>query len=304
MKHLIAMVVLIIFIPYVIVIYNNPEQNNITNIDINKGISVRVYRTKTKKIETLSLNEYVYGAVASEMPAFFELEALKAQAIASKNYVLRRLSPKASYDVDDTTKYQVYQNDQDLKKRWGHDYIVNSNKIKSAVYAVNNQYLDYQGDIVNTLFFSTSNGYTEDNKYVFGADLPYLKSVKSVWDETETKKFKTETKFNINNFYQKINIPYQDKLIITEVQRNSSNRIISLKINQKLFTGITIRNLLKLKSSDFDMKQVNNEIIINTKGFGHGVGMSQYGANGMAKAGYSYQEILKYYYQGSALKKL
>lgn len=304
MKQIISLVLLIVFIPYFIISFKKTSTNSINAINTSKGIQIRVYRTKTKIIETVSLNDYVYGAVASEMPAFFEFEALKAQAIASKNYVLRKINNKANYDVDDTTKYQVYQNDAELKTRWGRNYIVNSNKIKNAVYAVNNQYLDYKGDIVNTLFFSTSNGFTEDNVYVFGSDLPYLKSVKSTWDETESKSFKNESTCNLKDFYQKMNLPYQDSLVITEIKRSDSNRVISLKINGRSFQGINVRKNLGLKSNDFELKQIGKKVLITTKGFGHGVGMSQYGANGMAKEGFTYKEILKYYYQGSTIKKI
>ena len=154
------------------------------------------------------------------------------------------------------------------------------------------------------MFFSTSNGYTEDSITVFNVDLPYLQSVESFWDQDTSSAFKAVKTMTTSDFYNKIGTQYSDSLDFKVLKRSSTNRIIELSINGFKFSGRDLYNKLGLKSTDFSLKQEGDSIIINTTGYGHGVGMSQYGALGMAKEGYNYKEILNYYYQGTNLKKM
>ena len=145
---------------------------------------------------------------------------------------------------------------------------------------------------------------TEDNKNVFGKDLPYLKVVDSSFDESETKNFTTVKIVSLDDFYKQLNLEKSDELNITDIVRTESGRISSIMINGKAFTGRDFQKRLSLKSNDFTIQKNNENITITTKGFGHGVGMSQYGANALAKRHKTYDEILKYYYQGTNLQKL
>jgi stage II sporulation protein D len=154
------------------------------------------------------------------------------------------------------------------------------------------------------MFFSTSNGYTEDCQVVFSEEVPYLKSVDSKWDSDVNSNFNYSISFSLNDFYDKLGLNYSNKLEVIVLERSSSNRIVKLKINGVEFSGRDIYNKLKIRSTDFEIKLDGDKVIVNTKGFGHGVGMSQYGALGMAKAGYNYKEILNHYYDGTNLKKL
>lgn len=240
------------------------------------------------------------------MPVTFDIEALKAQAVASRSYALKRIeyNKDKEYDVVDSITNQVYLDNNYLKKTWGNNYIKNINKLKKAVNDTYNEYLEYDGKIVDALFFSTSNGYTEDSNLVFNFDVSYLKSVSSPWDEEVNKSYKKETTISLLEFYKKLSMPYQDNLKIEILQRSPTNRILKLKINDTEYTGRELYSKLSLRSTDFTITQDKDNVIITTTGYGHGVGMSQYGALGMAKIGYTYDEILTYYYQNTTVKKL
>lgn len=309
MKKLIISTVVLIGIPFFVVMFFNEDiiiyKEEEIKLDYVSNVVVRVKRVELDRVDNISLEEYVVGVVAGEMPASFEIEALKAQAVASRSYGLKKINDNKnnSYDVVDTTSNQVYLDDQQLKEKWGDNYVTYINKIRSAVNATSMEYLEYEGKVANTMFFSTSNGYTEDSAVVFSEDVPYLKSVDSEWDEEVSSTFNYEVSFSLKDFYDKLGIDYNKNLSVVVLERSSSNRIISLKINGVEFTGRDVYNKLKIRSTDFTIKQDGDNVIIDTKGYGHGVGMSQYGALGMAKNGYNYKEILMHYYNGTNLKK-
>lgn len=306
MKKIIIFTIMLIFIPFFIIkIFNI---NNIEEIQLKyiNNINVRVKRLETNEIQTIPLEEYVAGVLAGEMPIYFDLEALKAQAVASRSYVLKRIeyNKNNEYDVVDSVLNQVYLDNEHLKEAWQEDYTKNINKIRLAVNQTIDQYLEYDGQIIDALFFSTSNGYTEDSDLVFNLELPYLKSVESSWDEETSSVFNSTTTMSLQEFYERLNLKYQDKLIIEILQRSNTNRVLKLKINNQEFNGRTLYEKLGLRSTDFEIIQNNTNVEIKTKGYGHGVGMSQYGAQGMALKGYKYDEILKHYYTGTKINKI
>ena len=147
-----------------------------------------------------------------------------------------------------------------------------------------------------------SNGYTESSITVFNEDLPYLDIIPSTYDNETLNNFSTTITLTKEEFCSKLSISCSN-VTISNIQKDNSNRIESLIINNQKFLGTTIRTLLNLKSTDFTINLQNNEVTITTKGYGHGVGMSQYGANGMAAAGKNYTEILNYYYKNIKIQK-
>ena len=310
MKKMLLITVVLIIIPFFVVKISNKDLKKYTEseikLDFVSNRIVRVKRVNKNRIDNVRLEEYVVGAVGGEMPVSFSLEALKAQAVASRSYVLKKQenNKDGTYDVVDTTSNQVYLDDDDLKEKWKDSYVSYINKVREAVNETSMEYLEYNGEIANTMFFSTSNGYTEDSQVVFSEDIPYLKSVDSKWDESISSSFNYEVEMSLDDFYKKLDLNYDKNLSIILLDRSSSGRIISLKINGKLFTGREVYNKLKIRSTDFAIIQEGEKVKIKTKGFGHGVGMSQYGAFGMAKNGYKYNEILAHYYKGTNLKKL
>ena len=306
MKKILIITIIIIFIPFLIVNFFKLDKKEEIKLKYMSNTIIRVKRVDTGNIDNIFFEEYIVGVLAGEMPIYFEKEALKAQAVAARSYALKRIeyNKDNDYDVVDSIMNQVYLDNDYLKSAWGENYIDNINKLREAVNETSMEYLEYNGEVIDALFFSTSNGYTETASLVFDVDLPYLKSVKSAWDEDTSSAFRSTSSMNINDFYEKIGLPYSDNFSFKVLKRSSTNRIISLSINNREFTGKSLYNKLGLKSTDFSLKKEGNNIIISTVGYGHGVGMSQYGALGMAKEGYGYQDILKYYYSGTNIKKM
>lgn len=306
MKKIILFTIILIFIPFFIV--NILGINKIEEIKLKyiNNINVRVKRLSTNEIQIVPLEEYIVGVLAGEMPVYFELEALKAQAVASRSYVLKRLeyNKDSEYDVVDSVLNQVYLDDNYLKEAWEKDYVVNINKLRTAVNQTIDEYLEYDGEIIDALFFSTSNGYTEDASVVFNLELPYLKSVESKWDAQTSSVFNSQKTVSLQEFYEKLGLEYKSELSFNVLERSDTNRIIKLEINGNMLNATDVYNKLGLRSTDFNLTQVGTNVVIDTKGYGHGVGMSQYGALGMAKEGYNYMQILEYYYSGAEIKKI
>lgn len=308
MKKILCLILVIVSIPSLVInfFYTYDVKDILSGFILNKkDVKIRVLKSDNK-VECINLEDYLVGVVSGEVPVYFENEALKAQAVAARTYALKQIenNKEKEYDVTDTVSSQVYKTEEDLKNRWGSDYEKNIEKIKNAVKSTEGEYVSYNNDPIYAFFFSTSNGYTEDNKNVFGQDLPYLKTVDSSFDEKETSNFIVTKEYSLNDFYNKLNIPYSESLTITDEEKSNAGRVLNLKINGNLMNGRDFQSKLKLRSTDFTVEKTGDKVTITTKGFGHGVGMSQYGANALAKQNKTYEEILKYYYTGTNLQKL
>ena len=305
MKKILFMTVILIGIPMVSVLMIKPKEKLIKDKHymFEKNKNVRIKRVSKDIIETIPLEKYLIGVLSGEMPASYELEALKAQAVAARTYTLKKMETNKNnqYDLVDTTDDQVYLDEEYLKKYWKENYENYTKKIKQAVNETSGEYLTYDGKIIKAYFFSTSSGITENCRDVFGENLPYLVSVMSTWDENSPS-YLDYKEFTKEDFYNKLNLPYQETINI-EITRNDTNSINTIKINNNILKGTELRYELDLKSTNIDIKEENNKVIITSKGYGHGVGLSQYGSQEMALNGYKYDEILKHYYQGIELKK-
>ena len=281
---------------------NIVKKDNI-NSNTNKSDSLTsIKMNKNNEIQDINLEDYILGVLGCEMPALFETEALKAGAVAARTYILNKLENNENYVVSSTTNDQCYNDEEELKEKWKDEYTKYINKLKEVIEQTKGEYMTYNGQIIKALYFSTSNGKTEDVKNVFGEELDYLVSVDSPYD-INTSQFNKTIEIEKSDFLEKLNLPYSNDIIIKDVIKNESNRVDYITINDVKFKGTQIRTLLNLRSTDFEILTNNNLIYINTKGYGHGVGMSQYGANELAKIGYNYEEILKYYYKGVDITK-
>ena len=303
MKKLILVTLLIILIPFIIVsLFIRTDE---IKFHYMTNEVVRVKDEKTNQITEVPFEEYIKGVLAGEMPASFELEALKAQAVASRSYVMVKMEQNQNndYDVVNTVSNQVYLTDDELKEKWQDDYTSKINKIKTAVLETKGEYLSYNNEVVEALFFSTSTGKTENSEEVFSAKVPYLRSVSSTWDEASPV-FEDTATFNLQDFYTKLGLTYNETLTTEVTETTSTGRVKKIKINGSEFNGRDVATKLSLRSNYFNIVQNGETVTITTKGFGHGVGMSQYGALGMAKEGYTYDKILKHYYQGTEIKKI
>lgn len=258
-----------------------------------KQTIVTVYRS-SGKVEKIELEQYLIGVVAGEMPASFSSEALKAQAVIARTYTLKAIQNNRK--LTDTVSTQVYKDNNELKALWGSSYNTYYNKIKNAVNKTKGLTVKYKGSYIEALYFSTSNGYTENSENVFTNAFPYLQTVESPWDKTIRSYLKTIT-LNYQDVLKKLGVN-DTRANIEIISRNTSNRVSKIKVGDKEFTGAKFRTLLSLRSADFDIELNGDTLKITTRGYGHGVGMSQYGANEMAKQGYTYQQIIKHYYTG------
>ncbi|KAA0548576.1 stage II sporulation protein D [Bacillus sp. BGMRC 2118] len=282
-----------------------PEVKNQSSIDI------PVYRSVEKKIENIPLEQYVVGVVASEMPAEFESEALKAQALAARTYVVRILlsdtklgTPEGAKLTDSFKEFQAYKDMEELKAQWKGDFDTKIAKITEAVNATSGQILVYDGSPIDASFFSTSNGYTENSEEYWTNEIPYLRSVASPWDE-KSPKFTNAVSISVSDFEAKLGVKLPSKGDIGKIiSRTKGGRIGVVQVGGKEMKGPDVRDALGLNSSDFNWERKGNEILITTKGYGHGVGMSQYGANGMAQEGKTYQDIVTHYYKGIEISNI
>ena len=304
MKKIIIALFLTILIPYVIVM-SCIKDEEIKFYFVSNRI-VRVKRENAGEIVSVPFEEYIKGVLAGEMPVSFEKEALKAQSVAARSYVLKKIedSKTEEYDVVDTVMNQVYLDDSYLKETWKDTYEEKNNKLKEVIAETRGEYITYDGKLAQAFFFSTSTGKTENSGEVFMTQLPYLTSVDSSWDAEVSPVFNDKEEYSVYDFCLKLNLKYKENISIDILKTTSTGRIKSLKINGVEFGASEVASKLGLRSTYFNIKQIGENIIIETKGYGHGVGMSQYGAQAMAKKGYTYDEILKYYYQGVEISKL
>ncbi len=293
-------ILLIIFSIILTLIYFGLPENKVEkikqeeNISIKEEIIVKVLN-ENDIIEEVELEEYIIGVVAAEMPASFNEEALKAQAVASRTYAMYKILENArDYHVTTDVTTQSYITKDQMYEKWEQEYEYYYNKIKQAVLDTENLVLKYAEEIICSFYFSMSNGYTENSISVFNQNLEYITSVESIWDKS-INNFEFSKNISKNIFCEKLEINC-NLITIDSVIRNQSNRVEEIIINNKKYSGTEIRSKLDLRSTDFEII-IGEEINITTRGYGHGVGMSQYGANELAKLNNSYEEILNYYYK-------
>jgi stage II sporulation protein D len=280
---------------------------------------VRLYHKAEDRVEEIDLEEYIMGVVASEVPANFEDEALKAQAVAARTYYMsRRNNPnkdekEKGAEICDTTHCQVYMSKDERISKWSKSEAEsNWSKIQKAVLDTKGQVLTYDGSVLEyPQFFATSWGKTEDAKDVFSINVPYLKSEESKGEEIAPK-YKTTVQIPINEFVNKINAKYKGANIsnnnlssyIKIKSYTEAGGVKEIKAGNEIIKGTEFRGLFNLNSTNFTIDFQKDSVKINCTGYGHGVGMSQWGANVMAKNGYTYDAILKHYYSGVEIEQI
>jgi stage II sporulation protein D len=312
------MIVLIIFLPLLIVKgCGHPAEKIPEKEKTAVGeLKIHVYNPTTAQTAVMNLEDYIKGVVAAEMPADFDPEALKAQAVAARTFAYGRLtgvyqSKQGVHDgveiCTDPAHCQAWISKEAAMKKWGILFAAGRwNKIEKAVNATKGMIVVYNGTIANTLFHASSSGKTENSEDVWpGAAVPYLRSVESSGDET-SKGYITTITIGREEFLEKLRKAYPDYAIgkdiledIRILDRTEGDRVKTLEIGGIKIKGTEFRSLYKLRSAAFTIKQdENGDLEITTAGYGHGVGMSQWGADSLAKKGGTYLEILKHYYTG------
>lgn len=275
-----------------------PKEETKQVIDNNIYINVKKNDGTVLRLE---LEEYVTGVVGAEMPALFNIEALKAQAVIARTYALKVNSRGQVLSVTEST--QSYKNNSELQSLWGSSYSIYYNKIKSAVESTKGMYLSYNGSYIEAVYHSTSNGRTEDSVNVWGNYYSYLVSVDSPYDSSNPSYIASNI-ISYTELSNKLGFDINSDTFFNILDRTSGDRVLSISVDGNVYSGVEFRNKLGLRSADFDIEKVTDGVNFITRGYGHGVGMSQYGANGMAKNGYSYRDILLHYYSGVSIEQL
>ena len=308
MRKLAAAIAVLMFLLFTIplVLLRDSEKKLENDVRPGADISIEVYMTDIDKVVTMNLEDYVLGVVAGEMPASFHVEALKAQALAARTYTMLRMRqfggsgcskhPGAEICTD-SAHCQAYRNPATVKS--GLD------KLKEAVYGTAGEVIVYDNKLIDAVFHSTSGGKTENSEEIWSSKVPYLRSVISQYEE-DSPKYVAQQEVSIDKFIECIKkldqgVKVSKKNIKNEIkilERSEGGRITALKVGDKTFDGMDVRNALGLNSSNFNYKVGKSSIVFTVVGNGHGIGMSQYGADGMAKNGAVYRDIVIHYYQG------
>ena len=277
--------------------------------DYEKYKTIKLIHSSTKEIEEINLDEYLYGVVSSEMPASFELEALKAQAVVARTYTIYQIMHNSgkheNADIcDDFCCCQAWISKEERFEKWDVKEADNNwNKVVEAVESTKGKIITYNGQPINAFFHSNSGGVTESSLNIWGGiDYPYLKSVETSGEEGYTQ-YASEVVLNKQELLNKIQIQYKDCIIdftqencIEILDYTSSGRVKTIKFGNKEIAGTEARTLLGLKSTNFTILIEGENIKFTVTGYGHGVGMSQTGADSLSKTGYNYESIIKHFY--------
>lgn len=278
--------------------------------------TLSVYIKSEDKVVDMQKSQYLKEVVSAEMPANFEMEALKAQAVAARSYLeARRNAYKDSGTPDvhngaeictDHTHCKAWISEEVRRESWGTDSDKNWDKISKAVDETADEVMTYDGEVISAVFHSTSSGKTESSKDVWGGDRPYLVSVDSPGDKVSPK-YKSEKEMSLSEFKEiaEKNIEGVDfsKEIIGEEARSGAGGILTISIGGVKIKGTQLRTIYDLRSTNVEINMEGDKVFFDVTGYGHGVGMSQYGANYLAGEGKNYVEILKTYYTGIEVVK-
>lgn len=273
--------------------------------------TVSVYVKNEDKVAEMNMSQYLKEVVAAEMPAEFEIEALKAQAVAARTYLINRKkagneeAKKIHHGADictDSTHCKARISEEERKKLWGEEKADKYwTKISDAVESTSGITITYNNEPISAVFHSTSSGYTENASDVWGGNVPYLVSVESKGDE-QSPRYRSELVISEEDFrkkaFENIEGISADAELIGEIERSEAGGIKTITVCGAKIKGSTFRNIYALRSTNVEITQENGNIRMEVTGSGHGVGMSQYGANYLASQGMDYREILKTYYTG------
>lgn len=276
--------------------------------DYGEYTNINLLHTESGQIEEVNLDEYLYGVVASEIPATFEEEALKAQAIVARTYTIYQIRNGKKHEnadvCDSSYCCQAWISKENRFSRWEEgkqeEYW---NKIVSAVNSTKGKFILYNGEPINALFHSNSGGATELSINVWGGDLPYFKTVETAGEENYTS-YSSEVIISKDDLikkmmekYSQFKIDFNSQDSIQVLDRNASNRVTKVKVGNIELTGVEARGIFGLKSANFNVEIIENNIKFSVLGYGHGVGFSQCGSDSLAKNGWNYKDIIKYYYK-------
>ncbi len=268
-------------------------------------------------VQVFTMHDYLVGVVAAEMPASFHTEALKAQTVAARTYAEYKMRRRADGYADprhpnadtcgDSTHCKAYLSPEEATARWGSRDPLDL--IASCVEATDSEVITYDDEPIVAVFFAISSGKTERAADVWGNDVPYLQSVESP-GETQAYKYYGHVELSVSDFLSRLKTEFPDAELgtnpvrfFTNIKRSSAGGVLSLQVGNVTLSGSKMRTLMGLQSTNFTVAATEDKITFDTLGYGHGVGMSQYGAEAMAREGKSYREILTWYYTGVTVSR-
>ncbi len=294
---------------------SNNNSNEVSEYNYNKYGTIKLLHKKTNEIEEVKIDDYLCNVVSAEMPADYELEALKAQAIVARTYTIYKVQNKKHENADicdDSTCCQAWVSKENRLERWEETKREeNWNKIQQCVNETKGKIITYNNQPINAFFHANSGGTTELPVNVWGGSgLPYLQVVQTAGEEGYTQ-YSSEVDLTQEELINKLKTKYEDIQIdfnndedVKIIEHTDSNRVKTVKFGNHELSGVETRTLLGLKSTNCEIKKENNQIKFLVKGYGHGVGMSQTGANTMAKQGNNCEEIIKHFYVGIEIKDI
>lgn len=328
MKKCICLIIVIIFLIFLIpVIFTNRRaiQSSIdaqkqiqeletVDYDYSKYDTIKLLHKDTNKVEEVKLDDYIACVVSAEMPVTYDIEALKAQAIVARTYTIYKITTSKKHDeadiCDKSTCCQAWISKDDRLKKWDEEKATdNWNKIIQAVNDTVGEIIVYDGKPINAFFHANSGGKTEVPFYVWGGSgYPYLQVVETSGEE-EYSQYSSEAKFTKKEFINKVkegykdfDIDFEEENCIEIKERDESDRVVTVKIGNLNLSGVETRTLLGLRSANFTVQVSEDEVKFKVIGYGHGVGMSQTGADALAKQGKKYDEIIKHFYKGVEIR--
>lgn len=330
MKKIVLYILIFVFVCFgiPIIFTKNNSQNVSKEMTLNSEITPNTYdyknyqtikllHTRVNQIEEINLDEYLYGVVSAEMPANFEKEALKAQAVVARTYTIYKIKTnsgkhEAAHICDNSACCQAWISKEDRFSKWDEPLRQNNwDKIAEAVNSTQGKIITYQNEPINAFFHSNSGGMTETTANVWGGTgYPYLQAVATSGEEAYTG-YHSEVTLTKQTFIDKIKekhsnfeIDFNEQECIKVLEYTDGNRIKKVKIGNLELSGVEVRTLLNLKSANFKISIDNENIKFEVIGYGHGVGMSQTGADSMAKSGSNYEEIIKHFYVGVEISNM
>ena len=258
------------------------------------------------QIHSMNLEDYIGRVVLGEMPASFETEALKAQAVAARTYTLRCVlegdrHPEGAVCTDYRC-CQAYREPEEYLQSGGSRE--NVDKVLGAAAGTAGEVICYEGELIYATYFASSGGITEDACEVWGQSFPYLVSVSSP-DEQDTAYHGEQKTFTAAEFQQLLGVTLNGspEIWFGKVRYTVGGGVDAMRIGARLYSGLELRRIFGLRSTIFTVTTTQDSVTFETKGYGHRVGMSQYGADAMAVAGHSYDEILAHYYNGTSIEQ-
>lgn len=281
------------------------------NYDYREYITIKLLHTGSGQIEEINLDEYLYGVVSAEMPASFQIEAIKAQAVVARTYTIYQIQNngnkhEGAHICDSSQCCQAWITKEDRLAKWDEaERESNWQKITKAVDETAGKIITYEGNPINAFFHSNSGGVTESSVNIWGGvEYPYLKSVETSGEEGYSQ-YSSEVIFTEEELLNKIKVNYPDVQIdfnaedcIQIIEYTDSGRVRTIKFGNIQIAGTEARTILGLRSTNFIVNKQEGKIIFSVTGYGHGVGMSQTGADSLAKSGKGYEEIIKHFYTG------